>query len=328
MKTIFFILICCSVSFVFAQAPAFQWARSNGSIYSETARALCVDGSGNVYTAGNFSVTVDFDPSPAVYSLSSNGGLDNFVMKLSQAGVPAPAPVVSPPSVTLCAGLSTSLTATGSGSLAWFSSKTSPVALLNGSVYTTPALTSDTVYFIENKICGFTSSRTSVSVQIIPLPSLTLTATNTLICEGESCKITASGAQTYQWNNTATLSIITLTPSTTSSYIVTGTSVNNCVSSAVITVLVQSCAGLEDRSALRDKALMIYPNPGTGVFRVSTEHDVVLKFTNEIGQLVKTVPVKAGVQSVSLEELSAGIYFVFTADGAFEPQKLVIWARE
>ncbi len=43
-----------------------------------------VDTLGNVYVAGDFLGTVDFDPGPATYSL--NGYADGFVMKLDQAG--------------------------------------------------------------------------------------------------------------------------------------------------------------------------------------------------------------------------------------------------
>jgi hypothetical protein len=47
---------------------------------------IALDGAGNVYTTGVFSGTADFDPSSGTYNLTSNGGDDIFVSKLTQSG--------------------------------------------------------------------------------------------------------------------------------------------------------------------------------------------------------------------------------------------------
>lgn len=46
-------------------------------------RAIALDGGGNVYVTGVFHDTADFDPTSAVYNLTSNGGVDAFVLKLT-----------------------------------------------------------------------------------------------------------------------------------------------------------------------------------------------------------------------------------------------------
>ncbi|MDH3754852.1 MAG: hypothetical protein OEU32_13355 [Acidimicrobiia bacterium] len=48
--------------------------------------AVVVDGSGNVYSTGRFTGTVDFDPGPAMFNLTSAGSTDVFVSKLDSAG--------------------------------------------------------------------------------------------------------------------------------------------------------------------------------------------------------------------------------------------------
>src|SRR5438552_2041239 len=48
--------------------------------------AIAVDAAGNVYATGGFSGTVDFDPGPGVFNLTSAGGYDAFVSKLDGAG--------------------------------------------------------------------------------------------------------------------------------------------------------------------------------------------------------------------------------------------------
>jgi hypothetical protein len=52
----------------------------------DVGKAVTVDGSGNVYTAGYFNGTVDFDPGPGVHNLTSAGSSDIFVSKLNSGG--------------------------------------------------------------------------------------------------------------------------------------------------------------------------------------------------------------------------------------------------
>lgn len=47
---------------------------------------IAIDKSGNIIIAGHFSETVDFDPGPYVHNLSSNGSIDNFVVKYNPQG--------------------------------------------------------------------------------------------------------------------------------------------------------------------------------------------------------------------------------------------------
>ena len=70
-----FNLFICSlfaVSFVNAQAPSFQWADRIGGTYQEEGYSIATDASGNVYTTGYFSGTVDFDPGVGTFNLISN----------------------------------------------------------------------------------------------------------------------------------------------------------------------------------------------------------------------------------------------------------------
>ena len=66
----------------------FLWAKSFGGfpIGSSNFLALTTDASGNVYTAGSFSDTADFDPGVGVFNLTSNGGFDAFIQKMDSSG--------------------------------------------------------------------------------------------------------------------------------------------------------------------------------------------------------------------------------------------------
>jgi hypothetical protein len=63
----------------------FVWAVKLGGTLTEQGKGISVDGLGNVYTTGNFSGTVDFDPSASTFNISAVGG-DSFVSKLDPSG--------------------------------------------------------------------------------------------------------------------------------------------------------------------------------------------------------------------------------------------------
>lgn len=68
----------------------FVWAKNmgrTGGVY-ETGYAIALDASGNVYVAGGYSGTVDFDPGSGVFNLTTAGGgqEDVFVLKLDNMG--------------------------------------------------------------------------------------------------------------------------------------------------------------------------------------------------------------------------------------------------
>jgi len=66
-------------------AGSFLWARRMGGADSDGGYGIAVAPDGNVYTAGHFRNTADFDPGPGTFSLSlPNFGL--FVSKLDSAG--------------------------------------------------------------------------------------------------------------------------------------------------------------------------------------------------------------------------------------------------
>lgn len=62
------------------------WAKQQGGTSTDDIKAIAVDQSGNVFTGGNFASTADFDPSSAVYNLTSSGSWEGFVSKLDVNG--------------------------------------------------------------------------------------------------------------------------------------------------------------------------------------------------------------------------------------------------
>ena len=64
----------------------FIWARSMGGMSNEIGRSITTDASGFVYITGYFEGTADFDPSIAIFNLTSNGVDDVFILKLDDLG--------------------------------------------------------------------------------------------------------------------------------------------------------------------------------------------------------------------------------------------------
>lgn len=68
-------------------AGALVWAFSLGSANAESPSAVALDAVGDVYIAGRYQGTLDFDPDVPVASQTSAGNTDIFVAKYSSAGV-------------------------------------------------------------------------------------------------------------------------------------------------------------------------------------------------------------------------------------------------
>jgi len=88
MKKTALIFSLTSLAFIAdAQNVNFAWAKQIGECGSNNAgNLIAVDASGNVYTTGRVTGTVDFDPGPGVFNLSSSGPENFFVSKLNAAG--------------------------------------------------------------------------------------------------------------------------------------------------------------------------------------------------------------------------------------------------
>ena len=71
---------------LWAQTPQLEWGKQMGSTDFDRGIAVGLDAVGNVYTVGYFLETVDFDPGPGTFNLTSNGNTDIFVQKLDPAG--------------------------------------------------------------------------------------------------------------------------------------------------------------------------------------------------------------------------------------------------
>jgi hypothetical protein len=65
------------------------WVAQLGGVSYDEGRSIALDKNGNVYTSGFYAETLDFDPGPGVYNLTSTGNNDKddaFISKLNKNG--------------------------------------------------------------------------------------------------------------------------------------------------------------------------------------------------------------------------------------------------
>ncbi|MGQ0828736.1 MAG: gliding motility-associated C-terminal domain-containing protein, partial [Bacteroidota bacterium] len=144
--------------------------------YTVTATALGCTGSASV------AVTVNNNPAPAITGATA-----------------------------ICAGSSTTLTATTGGAYSWNTGASTATITVSPTVNTTYTVT------VANAGC---TGSASVAVTVAANLVATITGTTT-ICNGASTTLSTSGGSTYSWNNGSTTSSITVNPVNTSTYSVT-----------------------------------------------------------------------------------------------------------
>jgi uncharacterized protein (TIGR02145 family) len=140
---------------------------------------------------------------------------------------------------TICAGTSTVLSASGTGTLGWYSADTGGLWFGGGTSYTTSILIADTAFYVQDSTCEASATRTRIPVTVIAnLPiSITISVSSNPFCPGSSVTFTATpinGGTTpsYQWKVNG---INVGTNSATYSYIPVNNDAVTCVLTSNIT---------------------------------------------------------------------------------------------
>ncbi|MDD5571140.1 MAG: hypothetical protein PHD97_08285, partial [Bacteroidales bacterium] len=127
---------------------------------------------------------------------------------------------------TICTGAITNINASGANSFTWNTGQTGNSVTVNPTQTTTYIVTGT-----DGNGCRNTA-QTAVIVNVLP----NVTASGNTICIGAITSINASGANNYSWNNSETGSTVTVNPTQTTTYVVTGTDGNTCTNTALAVV--------------------------------------------------------------------------------------------
>jgi gliding motility-associated-like protein len=144
---------------------------------------------------------------------------------------PLPTLTLTPSSASICAGSSVNITATGANTYTW-----NPGNLTGATQALSPTVT--TVYTVTGASAAGCIGTRTISIQVVPSPTVTASANPTAICRGASAVLTASGATSYSWNpGNISGNPATVNPTITTTFTVTGTA-GGCTGTRTITVVV------------------------------------------------------------------------------------------
>ncbi|MCC6372185.1 MAG: T9SS type A sorting domain-containing protein [Bacteroidia bacterium] len=148
---------------------------------------------------------------------------------------PSPTASVVASSASVCSGYSVTLTASGATSYTWSFGGNSSSAVVNP--------TANTIYSVTATGSTGCTGVNTVAVNIIAGANVSIAASPTAICTGGGATLTSGGGvNSYTWNSGSNATLITVGPSSTTSYTVQGTNSQGCISNAVITLTVNGTA--------------------------------------------------------------------------------------
>ena len=155
---------------------------------------------------------------------------------------PAPVNTTPPGNQVICQANTTTLSASSTGTVNWYSSANAPTPIGTGPNFTVaPGVT--TTYYAETSTCN-TSTRVAITVTVNPSPTVTVVSNKPSLCPTWTATLTASGASSYTWNTSANTSTLLIFPNTTTGYTVTGSGNNSCLGTATISQLVYPAPSL------------------------------------------------------------------------------------
>jgi len=203
--------------------------------------------------------------------------------------VRAPATFSISPDNSVCANMSQQLNASGGDVYEWY-----PASFLSDSQISNPIATPDSTitYSVIIKDTGCVQTDTlSTKVTVLASPNINATRANDIDCSFSSSQLNASGGNSYTWTPATSLDNAGIgnpvaSPTTTTTYTVTGKDENGCSNSDTITVKVNFSGnvvyGLPDAFTPNGDGL----NDCFGVKKWGQVSQLDLRIYNRFGQLV------------------------------------------
>ncbi len=263
-----------------------------------------VSPSANLSSSTSQSVGITF-LNPGIYSVSvvaSNTIGTGIAITKTINILPLPSIQITPTTNAVCMNSQITLTASGAATYVWNNGSTTP------SISVSPTATANyTVVGTGANSCVNSAVKT---ILVYPLPTLAISISPTLICAGESITLTASGANTYLWDNGAQSANVILNPITNTNFTVTGTTVFGCSNTASISALVHSCTGV--LALNQDLNFKIFPNPSSGKFtlQLANYSNSQVSIYNVNGDLVYKQNIDQAISLIDISQLAKGIYLL------------------
>ncbi len=202
----------------------------------------------------------------------------------------------------VCAGSTVNLSVSGADTYSWSTSSTS------SSIAPTP--TANTTYTaIGTLTASGCSGMATQAVTVNPLPTVNAVSNSSIICVGQSATVTASGASTYSYSPSIPLSGV-ISPSTTTTYTVIGTSSVGCSGMTTLTQSVSLCTGINGTTN-NSNLILLYPNPSTGIVNIEFINGLTktIQVADVTGRIVRETVTSDDNIKIDISTLANGIYY-------------------
>jgi hypothetical protein len=285
-----------------------QWGTYyGGGNDDDIGNGCAIDGNGNVFLTGYTNSTNGIYTSGAHQTSCNAGPWDAFLVKFKDCEFFGPSINFNAP---ICSGVNINLQGSVTSSLVmnyfWSGPNSFTSSIPNPSISNASTIHTG-IYSLTVDDGGICIQSTSISLTVYPNPTVSAFSNNTLICVGQSATLTAIGANSYVWNPGGSGNNINVSPIVTTNYTVTGTDLNGCINSAVISQSVDACTGIVLNEHKNEIAL--FPNPTENLLYVNANNNFSLLLFNSIGQLVLKKEIVEGSNEIDISFLVKGIYF-------------------
>jgi hypothetical protein len=287
------------------QNPNINLAAQPGTICAGGSSTLSASGASNFtwqpgsYVGSTYTISAQ---ATAIYTVTGLSGSCATSSTISVAVNPYPNLLVTTSPSLICSGQQSTLSVSGASTYSWINT-----GQTSSSIQVNPGTTS--TYSVLGTSLDCTIQQT-VQVFVHPI-LLQVSSSQSTICAGESATIIASGALSYSFNPGGIVSNIIITPSLTTTYSVSGTDANGCITSTLITQNVDACTGLDNTAfSVQSPLFKFYPNPNTGMVYFESSVDCDLRIINTLGQTVYSTSIDSGTHKMSTESLAKGVYSI------------------
>lgn len=284
-------------------------AQVYGSAGSDACYSISSPAAGTYYICGSFASTVDFNEGTGTNNLIGAGVADAFVAKYSACTVPPITTASSSTLVSVCQNGTKVLSATAATGVTfnWFNVSGGGTSLGVGNTFTTSPITVTTSIWAEGSNTCAASPVIQYSINMIPSPTVSLGASAATICDGTTVTLTGGGTgiTTFTWNTGATTQSISVTPSVTTQYTVSGSN-GTCIGTRTVNISVVALPSV----TLTASSLSICPGVGTILNAIGAQTYSWSTGTSNATGTISVAPITSTTYSVNAQKL--GCYKMYS----------------
>ena len=301
-------------------SPPIVVSSNPASFCSVGTSTLTASGSTNyVWMPGNLTgATVVVSPTTTTTYTVTGTNSQGCISTATTTVTVNPLPVVTATSsaASVCVGGSVTLNGGGASSYTWNNNVMNAISFVP---------TATTTYMVTGTDANGCVNTATITVTVNPLPTVTANSSAASVCAGSSVTLTGGGASTYTWNNNV-MNAFPFIPTATNTYMVTGTDVNGCVNTALVTVSVNplpivslgpniiQCGGTAMLNAGNMGSTYMWSNASTTQTITVSASGTYIVFVTDVNGCIGTNSVVVTINSIPAVTASASSVVVCVAD--------------